>query len=136
MPHSRTQHDPEQRSRATAVESQPCDDHGPRLDDARAEFRAEWQTKIEQKRQQAERAWQIQLRSWNVRNYLYRVTLAMFFFVWLAGSIGVLTSLPSICLLVGALVIGALGFGSSCSEWFWRKHAERLEREVRELERS
>lgn len=47
MPHSRTQHDPEQLSRPTAADPVACDEQGQRLDAVRAEFRAAWEAKRE-----------------------------------------------------------------------------------------
>lgn len=142
MPLSHTQQDPEQLARLSAAKGVTRNAHGQSLDDARAAFRAEWQAKIDRKREQAERAKRTAvlllervaelivvgttgfgvllgcLIGFQRRDLATGLTMSFH-----AATIGVLLSV----VLVGVTML---------SSWFCRYQAERLEQEARELERS
>lgn len=88
---------------------------GQRLNAARAEFRAEWQAKVDRKRQQA--AWSLR-----VANALdvWAVVPAVYGMVALLSNVGVLNaSAPMAIVLLVA--------------WGVRRRAEHLERELQEM---
>jgi hypothetical protein len=140
MPHSRTHQDPEQLTQATAAKSVARNAHGQSLDDARETFRAEWQAKIDHKRQQAKRA--ANNATW-CGELAARAALAgpavgaclCALFGLLGGMAGFFMSL-----LIGGLLgyIAVLPLLVLCygTRWSCRWWVQRLEREAEELERS
>lgn len=140
MPHSRTHHDREQLARTTSAESVARNAHGQSLDEARESFRAEWQAKIDRKRQQAKEAAEGAL-------FCYRTSRAILIGAASVGALcggvmGLRSGLPSALFtaISGALVAVLLallpaGAVFVCA-WLLCENADRLKREADELERS
>jgi hypothetical protein len=113
---------------------------GERLDAARAEFRAEWQAKIDRKRQQAESARRREVGWDHFCDWFYLRGIA------LGGGLGglaglILKGLLGALILAagGALAVGVIGvpllvLGLGCKAWFGMR-AQRLEQELLELGR-
>lgn len=113
---------------------------GERLDAARAEFRAEWQAKIDRKRGEVERARRREARCENFCDWIYLRGLVF------GGGIGGLVGLlyrslfgaivfaAAGALAVGVIVVPLLVLGMACKAWFGAR-AQRLEQELRELGR-
>lgn len=115
--------------------------HGESLEDAREAFRAEWEAKLRKKKQAAAQARQKVERIAKTREAMLPGGLL------LSACFGV---------LIGVLVMGFPGFAAGfllgglfginivipplllCrgGEWFYRQRAERLEHEIREMERG
>lgn len=114
---------------------------GSRLDQARAEFRVAWQARIEATREQAEDARRAEERfrsSWG-----WLLAGGAGFGAYFAGLAVLLSGnllAALLYLLVGAVAgwvaTVPLALISLSGEHYSRKRAERLERELRELERS
>lgn len=114
---------------------------GQSLDDARETFRAEWQVKIDRKRHQA--AWNRRRTGALVRaSRLIRMVgfrmgaiIGALYLGQRFGFAGLLDGLVrGACL--GLLVSLSLAILCKVGADYWRRHAKRLEREVREMERS
>jgi hypothetical protein len=140
MPHNHTHQDPDQRSRP-AVESVARNAHGQSLDDVRETFRAEWQAKIERKREQATEAASAALFFHHASQVILGGAAALgVLFGCLSGfqqgglSTALTTSVTAalIAVLLALLPAGA-AFGCA---WLLCTRAERLEQEAQELERS
>lgn len=141
MSQRQTFQDPEQLSQLTIAEDLTRNVHGESLDDARAEFRAEWQAKIERKREQAEQArrtFRYFQRGPGVISVIAAIGGAVFAAVRTAGGGGA-WFIP-----VGAFAGSILGWAftsplvpaSIVAATVYRRRAERLEREGQELEHS
>lgn len=124
MPQSRTHQDPDQLSRPTAAEALAREEQGQRLEHARAEFRARWEAKLDRKRQLAERAW---ARAEHLERRSYRIGLPG----PLPGLLGAIWSL-----LIWLCFVMPVDAAIRGCAWLYRKRAERLWREIRELGRS
>lgn len=117
------------------------DEQVQRLDDARAEFRAEWQAKLDRKRQQAKRALG-HAGDFKVLAELMAVAGAICG-LFVGGVIGGGTGHPVVTVII-AVFATLLGLGLAlvpaallrvCGG-ICRRRGERLEREVREMERA
>lgn len=141
MPTRRTNQEPAPLLGPNAAESVARNPHGQSLDEARAAFRAEWQTKIERKQAQAVKA--RKLEKW-YRQAPRRILIGGAVVGACLGALG--GALQGILhdFLLGALLGGAYGFLTVLplplltllGQWCHYEHAELLEREVRELKRS
>lgn len=141
MSQRHTFQDPEQLSQVTIAEDLTRNIHGESLDDARAEFRAKWQAKIDRKRQEAGEA---RRRA----EWLARTKDVVSYHVPLIGAVlglivGLVITLDNAA--AGPVLLGVL-FGFYAGKAIvlplptvarsWGKRVERLERELRELELS
>lgn len=116
-------------------------EQGRRLDDARAEFRAEWQARIAETRDQAENARRAEERFRSSRKQLLAGGAGFgAYFLMLAGLLmrGIGGALLGVVwgAVAGWVAVVPLALISFSGEYYSRKRAERLERELRELERS
>jgi len=114
---------------------------GQRLDDARAEFRAEWQAKVDRKRQQAKRAMRVAIAiKWAAGGITFGgIMIGVFLGAKTAATAGYLVSqgmVVVICAAVASLFAMLPILLALLCSWIFRSHAERLEREATELERS
>lgn len=135
MPHSRTHQDPVQLSRSTA-ERVARNAHGQSLDDARESFRAEWQAKIERKWEQLDHARRLQ-------NWWHTATLrTLYRGAWTSFLLGMLLVAYTrrsewlTIIFLGFLLLLPFVLAGSLCEYCWKRGAQRLEREIAELERS
>lgn len=110
--------------------------HGQSLDDARQAFRAEWEAKIREKWEQADRGRRLV-------NWWHTATLrTLYGGAWtsfLLGMLLVLLTRRSEWLTVGILaffLIIPFVFAGSLTEYYWKKRAQRLEHEAQKLELS
>lgn len=115
--------------------------HGQSLDDAREAFRAGWELKLQETRQQAVRARRLEdWFSYAPRTILIGGALCGAAIMGVTGAM--LGGLPD--LVMGALIGGVngllvllpLALVALLFQWCWQRRAERLERQVREMERS
>jgi hypothetical protein len=130
--------DPEPISRLRLHPAEIRSAGGSRLDDARAEFRAAWQTKVERKRRQAE--WAEDL------SFVFRQLLAVIVGFGSAGAgfLGYLARCGLSHIMTLALAGALLGFILALAAaliarryaQLRRGEAHRLEREAREWERA
>jgi hypothetical protein len=110
---------------------------GQRLDAVRDEFRVEWQAKIQESRHQQERARHHELWWENFRVWILRRGVGYgAFFAGIGGLF--INRLPGglLGVLGGVLAFATLIILSLICEAWFQSRAERLERELRELERS
>lgn len=125
-----------------APESVTRNVHGQSLEDARTAFREEWEAKIAQKREQAEQARRRQLW-WGAATWkIFRGGAGVGLFLgMMAGTITPAVTVPAMPPFLTAIILWTIlaspfvFFASAC-EWRWKKRAERLDRELRELERA
>lgn len=139
MPQRHTFQGLEQLSQLAIAEDLTRNVHGESLDDARAEFRAKWQAKIDRKRQEAGEA---RRRA----EWLARTKDVVTYHVPLIGAVlglivGLVITLDNAA--AGPVLLGVLfGFYAGkaivlpllAASRYWGKRADRLERELRELE--
>jgi hypothetical protein len=115
------------------------------LDDARAAFQVEWRSQIQEKERAAGRSREVAAWYGKARGVIFAggsffgaafgVHLAGVFGGMTAGQEDLLTGL--ICGAAGGMLAATpLAVVALLCEWFWQQRAERLEREVRDLERS
>lgn len=141
MPQIRAQHDSERSARPIATGHVSRNAHGQSLDDAREAFRAEWQAKIERKRELAKEAAAAALFFHQASRVILGGAASLgVVYGCLAGlerrdlSTTLTTSVTAALFAVFLALIPALAaFGCA---WLLCTRAERLEQEAQELERS
>lgn len=114
--------------------------HGESLDDARAVFQAEWEAKIAQMRQQAEQSRRRQMwwgaATWKI--FCGGAGAGLFLGMMAGASMPAAETMPAFltAIILWTILATPFVFFASACEWRWKKRAERLEGELRELERA